>query len=321
MTQPNTKTPAMVLQEFTVRHGFSPPEYILAHSKAGTHENEFNYRVCVANVVGAGFGRSKQVAKHNAASKALEILAEKGQYDPVSDPAEEFHAQSHRNESDSPMKPAINSVGRIKDICFEQKLPYPVFVEISDVGPPHCRQFTYECQVGSVVTQAIANTKKQAKQLAARDMLEKIVTMYPEAVETDCSNALLDKDQEAIAKRNEIVYATSLGMVPNRMVQIEDYTETIRNIMKDKRLTFEQFDEHFCKRDPENLDQILSTLEIKHKIETFQDNPPIMVAMFDLETPMTLMGFGRTKDEAEKDLMKQIFDTLVHFMSPIKEEL
>lgn len=169
-----TKTPAMVLQELTVKRGYSPPEYVLVYSRNGTHENEFHYNVSVAGVNGLGFGRSKQVAKHNAASKALELLADQNLYDPTSGPAHEFNAQAHRNESDSPEKAPINFIGTLQERCAQFKLNMPCFAEVSDVGPPHCRQFTYICSLASITTQATANTKKQAKQLAARDMLDKV---------------------------------------------------------------------------------------------------------------------------------------------------
>lgn len=217
MSFQNTKTPAMVLQEFTVKHGYSPPEYILVLSKTGSHENEFHYKVNVAHICAPGFGRSKQVAKHDAATKALEILAERGLYDPQSNPAQEFNAQAHRNESDNPMTPSVNFIGSLKDICCENKLPPPNFIEISDVGPPHCREFTFECCLASIRTQATANTKKQAKQLAAKDMLAKIEDVFPSILENlaGISNALTDLDHEAAVKYNDIS-GDLFAVIPNR---------------------------------------------------------------------------------------------------------
>lgn len=58
---------------------------------------------------------------------------------------------------------------------MENKIPSPEFKEISSIGPPHAKEFTLECRISSIVTEAKANTKKLAKQLAAREMLEKHV--------------------------------------------------------------------------------------------------------------------------------------------------
>lgn len=53
----NTKTPAMSLQEYTVKKKISAPEYNLVVSKCGTHENEFHYKVNVAGISALGIGR------------------------------------------------------------------------------------------------------------------------------------------------------------------------------------------------------------------------------------------------------------------------
>lgn len=79
----NTKTPVMVLQEYTVKQKLASPEYTIEFERHGTHDNEFQYRLTVANIVVFGTGRSKQIAKHEAAQRALDLLAEKGLYKPT----------------------------------------------------------------------------------------------------------------------------------------------------------------------------------------------------------------------------------------------
>ncbi|XP_044265426.1 RISC-loading complex subunit TARBP2-like [Tribolium madens] len=315
MSQQNTKTPAMVLQEFTVKRGFSPPEYILVMSKTGTHENEFHYKVNVANVRGMGFGRSKQVAKHNAASKALEILAEQGLYDPSSNPAQEFNAQSHRNESDSPLKPPVNFIGNLKDMCCELKLPYPEFKEISDVGPPHCREFTYECSIASITTQATANTKKQAKQLAARDMLEKIRETCPELTEqfTAESNSITSDSHEVLKKYSEL--STTLDVIPNRAVMIGEFSTAIKKRMIEKNVSFEDFQEQFKLKNKVGIDYIFEKLDIKYNIELFQETPPILCALFGLDTPFTVMAVGRSEEDSMTKLIHEIYVILDIYMN------
>lgn len=318
MSQQNTKTPAMVLQEFTVKHGYSPPEYVLIASKTGTHENEFHYEVNVSNdvttVTALGFGRSKQVAKHDAASKALKILADKKLYDPNINPVQEFNAQSHRNESDSPSELPGNYIGTLRDLCAEKKLPYPEFNEISDVGPPHCREFTYECRIASIVTQSTANTKKQARQLAARDMLNKINDIWPEIAEKHVaeSNALTDRDQEAMLKYIEL--ACTLDVSPNRAIKIDEFTDTFKKIMEEKNIKFEDFSKLFEKKTKEGLDCIFSKLGVDYQIKYLQENPPIAFAVFGIETPYVVMGFGSNEEEAEKELINELYSFLEVYM-------
>ncbi|KAJ8964253.1 hypothetical protein NQ317_003556 [Molorchus minor] len=63
--------------------------------------------------------------------------------------------------------------GPLKDICLENKIPDPIFTPVSDVGPPHSREFTFECSIASIKTVATGSTKKMAKQMAAKMMLER----------------------------------------------------------------------------------------------------------------------------------------------------
>lgn len=69
-------------------------------------------------------------------------------------------------------------LGPLKDLCFEHKIPEPQFVLINEDGPPHSREFTYECCVASLKTVSTSSTKKLAKQLAAQEMLEKYVYIF-----------------------------------------------------------------------------------------------------------------------------------------------
>lgn len=50
----------------------------------------------------------------------------------------------------------------------------PVYTQISDVGPPHARVFTMECRVWTIIEEGIATTKKEAKHLAAVQVLKRL---------------------------------------------------------------------------------------------------------------------------------------------------
>lgn len=169
-----TKTPVMVLQELTVKHTVPPPVYELIPelTKQGTHKNEFFYQVRVFDSYAYGTGSSKQIAKHDAAKNMLNQLQKIGVYHPAENPVQGF-VPGCATLNDKPIKTSVNCIGTLCELCEENKIPQPQFEEISDVGPPHCRQFTYDCVVASVRTRATAGTKKQAKQLAAKEMLEK----------------------------------------------------------------------------------------------------------------------------------------------------
>lgn len=170
-----TKTPVMVLQELSVKRGVPPPVYELVPelTKQGTHKNEFYYEVSAFADVAYGSGSSKQIAKHDAARNMLNQLQACGLYRPSENPVQGF-VPGFATLDNKPIKTSVNCIGTLCDLCEENKIPQPRFEEVSDVGPPHCRQFTYDCIVSSVRTRAMASTKKQAKQLAAEQMLERL---------------------------------------------------------------------------------------------------------------------------------------------------
>lgn len=197
-----SKTPAMVLQELCVKKHFASPNYEVIDAETGSHINRFDYQVTVANVTGMGTGSSKQISKHEAALDALKQLQELGIYDPKELPVQEFKPVLPHNKtsptsvpsSDSPYKSSPNAIGilikniiydlyncfilgPLKELCFEYKIPEPIFIMINEDGPPHSKEFTYECCVASLKTVYTSSTKKLAKQYAAKEMLEKYVSI------------------------------------------------------------------------------------------------------------------------------------------------
>lgn len=176
MTQ-SAKTPVMVLQELTVKRCWPPPEYELIRDLTiqGTHINEFHYRVEVANRTAYGDGSSKQIAKHAAAKGLLEVLAKDGLYHPNENPIQSIPGLNEKVASNYPVNTPVNCIQPLNEFCDENKIPTPKFEEVSAEGPPHCREFTYDCRVASITTRAKASTKKQAKQIAAKEMLDRYV--------------------------------------------------------------------------------------------------------------------------------------------------
>lgn len=69
------KTPVSMLQEMMQKKE-SPPNYELIHDGGGTHQNIFSYKVTCIGLSATGTGRNKKDAKHEAATKMLEAIAE-----------------------------------------------------------------------------------------------------------------------------------------------------------------------------------------------------------------------------------------------------
>ncbi|KAJ8964254.1 hypothetical protein NQ317_003557 [Molorchus minor] len=77
----------------------------------GTHENRFDYKVCVLGIEAKGRGTSKQIGKQNAAHNALMLLKDKGIYNPDENPVQELKTPSHNtNLPESPFKDSPNCI-------------------------------------------------------------------------------------------------------------------------------------------------------------------------------------------------------------------
>ncbi|XP_018571941.1 RISC-loading complex subunit tarbp2-like [Anoplophora glabripennis] len=317
MTTKNTKTPAMVLQEFSVKNKYAPPTYEIISSITGTHANRFDYRVTIAGIVAEGTGTSKQIGKHNAAHNALVILKEKGIYDSDEIPGKEFKASIPNNSTpESPFKASPNCVGPLKDLCMEYKIPDPIFMLLSDVGPPHSREFTFECSVASIKTVATGNTKKMAKQLAAKEMLERIRHVIPDIAEqyskSEGQKAItnVDVDMKVLNKYNEFFGS----IVPDKTVEIGDYSGTLKKLMADNELIFNNFSEEFSERTEESLKKILDQLGLNYNIYEIQDNPPIVTLSLNTDTPFTTIGMSMSKENAKAEALSQAFEIMEVFM-------
>ncbi|KAF5272714.1 hypothetical protein FQA39_LY07741 [Lamprigera yunnana] len=309
MANNKTKTPAMVLQELAVRKGWISPEYTIIHSKEGTHENEFHYKVIVESVVARGVGRSKQIAKHEAANNALEKLAALNIYTP-----DETVLKAPRSEGiNSPIKLAVNCIGSLNEICSEYKVPLPTFIQVSDVGPPHCKEFTYDCKIASICTRATSGTKKQAKQLAAKDMIERVMQALPELLESlnasTSSRAIVDSDHEAYETYKSI---KKLGKPkPNLSLKIEDYDRHLKNIVQEKGLNLDIVRGYLHKqRDETTLKELLTFLELDYCIETLQKNPYAVVLIINTDVPFTVLSTDSSYDECVKKVLRKTYEDL-----------
>jgi len=305
----NTKTPVMVLQELTIKKGMAPPDYQIVFQISGTHKNRFDFEVNVAGIQATGSGSSKQIAKHQAAHNALMELKEIGIYDPSDNPVSEFIVPL-KDES-SPYKSALNCIVELQNFCLENKIPSPLFHEVSSIGPPHAKEFTYECKIGSITTDAKANTKKMAKQLAAKIMFQRIKDVIPEIIieENDKIKKITSKDKDALSRYNELC-----DVIPDKSVNIEDIPNTLPKLMITHNLTYQDFEMDLKERTENSLKRILDKLEVTYDLRTMQTNPPIVAISIKIDTPFVTMGMGATEDKAKEKALRQVFLIMDSFM-------
>lgn len=161
------KTPVSVLQELCTKRGIIPTYQDLPNS-ASPHAPCFVCEVMCQDFIARGQGKSKKEAKHAAAESMLKMLAEN---EAVSSPYENKFKE--------------NAVGALFDFCEEYGLPAPVYEFVREEGPAHDRRFTERCFVGSWASEITDRSKKQAKQVVALQMLDRLRKIIDSRVKED----------------------------------------------------------------------------------------------------------------------------------------
>lgn len=144
-------------------HFMRPPRTFYVSLKVGTREF-------------IGEGISRQMARHNAAKKALEILRslkipETGDQSPIQTETNvNNNAEPQGEPEDDDTKSEISLV---HEIALRHNLPVS-FDVIRESGPPHMKNFVTQCLVGNFKTEAEGNSKKLSKKRAAELMLKEL---------------------------------------------------------------------------------------------------------------------------------------------------
>lgn len=188
-------------------HHYMPrprPSYSIAHPSQGNHyrpyvQNGFHSRpppprvpriFCVQLMVGDqefyGEGRDKQKARQNAASKAIKMLRDEmatvmDRITTSSTPEESKTAnqngESKVDQLESSPRQSITEVkseiSQVYEIASKRKLQVG-FEDVKSSGPPHMKRFVVSATVGDFTTLGEGCKKKDAKQEAARKMLEEL---------------------------------------------------------------------------------------------------------------------------------------------------
>uniref|UniRef100_A0A6B2EGQ0 Putative staufen n=1 Tax=Phlebotomus kandelakii TaxID=1109342 RepID=A0A6B2EGQ0_9DIPT len=158
------KTPVTFLQEFCMKHNTIMPFYEEVRNE---EDKMFTIRVKAFEATAEGSARSKQEAKHIAAGNLLMILGQ--------------DIESLRVATVEKISRAEQDyVGTLLDICIRRNIPIAKFECISSCGPSHAPSFTFKCEMSQISKTATHSTKKGAKQLVAKAMLDLVQEMFPD---------------------------------------------------------------------------------------------------------------------------------------------
>lgn len=174
------KTPASIIQEYAVKNRLVP-QYDLIHNGILESLITFKYSLTLGNYKTVGEGSSKKEAKHVAALNLLnKMIKDKPQL-----LSTEFKEWDFKNHVVSPFDYNIkeNAVGKLNAICTNNKLGLPEFQFVREEGQAHAKLFTISCHVAKMIETATHKTKKQAKHLAAVQMVNKLLSIDESLVE------------------------------------------------------------------------------------------------------------------------------------------
>ncbi|KAF7207889.1 double-stranded RNA-binding protein Staufen homolog 1 [Nothobranchius furzeri] len=107
-----------------------------------------------------GKGRTRQMAKHDAAAKALKVL----QKEPMLQQCPEVNGESEDENLNK------SEISQVFEIALKRNLPV-IFEVLKEEGPPHMKNFVVSVSVGEFSGNGEGKSKKIAKKLAAAAVL------------------------------------------------------------------------------------------------------------------------------------------------------
>lgn len=128
-----------------------------------------------------GYGFTAQAARHNAASKALEVLRKLPTDVQGGDTAEESPTSTEGVSSAGAVngKPENKSpVSMIHEIALKRSMAVAFSVK-NETGPSHMKVFFTVCTVGEIAVEGQGNSKKASKKHAAEKMYQELLKLPP----------------------------------------------------------------------------------------------------------------------------------------------
>ncbi|KAJ8672890.1 hypothetical protein QAD02_004151 [Eretmocerus hayati] len=339
------KTPVSMLQEMMVKRG-TAPNYELILDGGGTHENKFTYQVTCIGLSATGTGRCKKDAKHEAATAMLEVIAKHQSLpqlpaspidSPVRTPLPMSLPECPKASMDAPFH---NAIGELQVLCATNNLNDPEYREVGDIGPAHARIFTILCVVSTFEEQGVARTKKQAKHIAAQNMIRKIsgvVSEDPSNLTKGDKNKIDEEKSRriAIAKYPELT-VNQTELVKSKIswgLKLKDYHKKLKNSLEDekRRKLLEKLTDWISSMDPQltNFDEMrlqnvkqefsdsLKEADIMYTENYLESSSrDIILLDFQLHTAPDIheIGIGRTKLEAEISALFRVMNTMSMFL-------
>jgi len=171
-----------------------------------------------------GEGNTRQMARHNAAKKALEILRNL----PVPEGAAERNVNNSADladeNADDDEDKSKSEISMVHEIALRHNLPV-TFDVTRESGPPHMKTFVTQCLVGTFKTDAEGNSKKLSKKRAAELMLQELrhLPQIPPSFRPKTKPVVAKKKNRNLIKQMQKADPTyGVGINPiSRLIQIQ----------------------------------------------------------------------------------------------------
>uniref|UniRef100_A0A3B4B2Q1 Double-stranded RNA-binding protein Staufen homolog 1 n=1 Tax=Periophthalmus magnuspinnatus TaxID=409849 RepID=A0A3B4B2Q1_9GOBI len=156
-----------------------------------------------------GKGRTRQLAKHDAAAKALKVLQKEPMLQEL---AEEEEEEENLNKSE---------ISQVFEIALKRNLPVSFEQVLKEDGPPHMKSFVVRVTVGQFVGEGEGKSKKIAKKLAAAAVLGELKKL-PHIPSVEKALPRIKKKTKSIIKQLQTSPEYGQGMNPiSRLAQIQ----------------------------------------------------------------------------------------------------
>ncbi|KAB0799907.1 hypothetical protein PPYR_07787 [Photinus pyralis] len=292
------KSPISVLQEYAMAKGIALPNYDIV-----SEDGVFKCIVNIGNIARNAKATSKKAAKHTAAEKAVSFLQSEGMM---------FNSIINStirppDESDTRSDIIENKVGELNEFCSRKGLSYPIY-EFEE----HLGLFTARCKLLTEEADGKGKTKKEAKQVAAKRMLE-IVTSGSSTIEALTRTARLSSPTASVSEETP----GQDQMIIELFKKLSFKTETSLNgdtkFATPKNLTADEIDLLIEEaRDGPSLENLLANLGVEYTISKFQRDPLILCVetKSNKHPSFTFLQHGTTESEIKVKLLKLVVDAI-----------
>lgn len=237
----------------------------------------FFIRCKALGIATVGGGLTKKIAKHTAAEKLLNKHLRPTDYD--------------NDDDDVPQTQDINCITELMDFCVLKDFHKPEFNLVVSCGPSHAPTFTIECKLNSIARKGTAGSKSQAKQLAAKEVLDILKSVF---IESLClvkfhnffpfqSYPDIEKKVAVISGAAQVKEQIRQKVISYRELKKMDKVDKMGKVIKDRHRFFrtqeQEFVETFCNilksselTDSEKYQKVLDELETmwEYKVEKLE---------------------------------------------------